>query len=49
MAPIRTEKIIENPIDKPSIFTKNKSTVIILGLRLENTKKKVTRRINKMK
>ena len=49
IAPIRTEKIIENPRDTPSIFTKNKSTIIMLGLRFENKKKNEIRRINKMK
>ena len=49
IAPIRTEKIIENPTDMPSIFIKNKSKVIKTGLRFENIKRKVMRRINKMK
>jgi len=49
MAPIRTEIIVENPRDIPSIFKKNKSNVIIFGLRLENIKKKVIRKINNMK
>ena len=39
IAPIRIEKIIENPRDTPSIFTKNKSNVIIFGLRFVNIKK----------
>ena len=49
MAPTRTEKIIENPTDMPSIFTKNKSNAIISGLRFENIKRNVTRKINRMK
>ncbi len=49
IAPIRTEKIIENPRDMPSIFIKNKSKVIKTGLRFENIKRKVMKRINKMK
>ena len=49
IAPIRIEKIIENPMDTPSIFTKNKSNAIIFGLRLMNIKKNVIRRIKKMK
>lgn len=49
IAPIRIEKIIENPMDTPSIFTKNKSNVIIFGLRLMNIKKNVIRKIKKMK
>ena len=49
MAPTRTEKIIENPTDMPSIFTKNKSNTIISGLRFENIKRNVMRKINKMK
>ena len=48
-APIRTEKIMENPRDTPSIFTKNKSSTIMFGLRFENIKRKVTSRIIKMK
>ena len=43
IAPIRIEKIIENPMDTPSIFTKNKSNEIIFGLRLMNIKKNVMR------
>ena len=49
IAPIRIEKIIENPRDTPSIFTKNKSNEIIFGLRLMNIKKNVMRKIKKMK
>tara|TARA_B100002019_G_scaffold173204_1_gene149696 strand:+ start:8884 stop:9045 length:162 start_codon:yes stop_codon:yes gene_type:complete len=49
IAPIRTEIIIENPRDIPSIFTKNKSNSIMFVLRLENIKKKVIKKINKMK
>ena len=49
IAPTRTEKIIENPTDIPSNFTKNKSNIIISGLRFENIKRNVTRKINKMK
>ena len=49
IAPIRIEKIFENPRDTPSIFTKNKSNVIIFWLRLVNIKKNVMRRIKKMK
>ena len=48
-APIRTEKIMENPTDIPSIFTKNKSNTIKLGLILENIKRNVIRRIKRMK
>tara|TARA_B100000963_G_scaffold315494_1_gene294679 strand:- start:1861 stop:2010 length:150 start_codon:yes stop_codon:yes gene_type:complete len=49
MAPTRTEKIIEKPTDMPSIFTKNKSNVIMTVLRFENIKKNVMRKINRMK
>ena len=49
MAPISTEKIIENPTDIPSIFIKNKSNEIMSGLRFENIKRNVTRRIKRMK
>ncbi len=49
IAPIRIEKIIENPRDTPSIFTKNKSNAIIFGLRLVNIKKNMMIRIKKMK
>ena len=49
MAPVKTEKIIENPKDTPSIFTKNKSKEIICGLRFANIKKNVARKIIKMK
>tara|TARA_Y100000022_G_scaffold120350_1_gene104034 strand:- start:337 stop:486 length:150 start_codon:yes stop_codon:yes gene_type:complete len=49
MAPIRTELIIENPTDIPSIFKKNKSNTITSGLRFENIKRNVIRRIKKMK
>ena len=40
---------MEKPRDIPSIFTKNKSSEIMSGFKLENKKKKVTRSINKMK
>jgi len=49
MAPIRTEVIIENPTDMPSIFKKNKSNTIMSELRFENIKRKVIKRIKKMK
>ena len=49
MAPTRTEKIIENPTDMPSIFTKNKSSETISELRFENIKRDVTRKIKRMK
>ena len=49
IAPIRIEKIIENPTDMPSIFIKNKSRVIKSGLRFENMKRDVTRKIKRMK
>ena len=44
-----TEKIIENPTDMPSIFTKNKSNEIMSGLRFENVKRNEIRRIKRMK
>ncbi len=46
---MRTEKIMENPTDIPSIFMKNKSISIMYGLRLENIKSNETRKINRMK
>ena len=46
---MRREKIIENPTDMPSIFTKNKSNSIKSELRLENIKKNVTSSVKKMK
>ena len=49
IAPIRTEKSIENPTDMPSIFTKNKSNEIMSGLRFENIKRDVIRRVKRMK
>ena len=49
ITPIRTEKIIANPTDTPSIFTKNKSKEIISELRFVKIKKDVTRSVNKMK
>ena len=49
MAPIRTEKIMENPTDIPSIFKKNKSSEIMSELRFENIKRDVTKKINMMK
>ena len=48
-APIKTAKIIENPIETPSIFTKNRSSEIIPGLRFVNVKKNEIRIIIKMK
>ena len=49
IAPTNKEKTIENPIEIPSIFIKNKSSVIILGLRFVKINKKVTRRARRMK
>lgn len=40
---------MEKPKDMPSIFTKNRSKAIMVGLRFENIKKKVTNRIIMMK
>ena len=47
--PTRTEKIIENPTDMPSIFTKIKSKAIRSGFKFTNKKKNETRRINEIK
>ena len=47
--PIRTEKIIENPTDIPSILMKNKSKTIMSGLRFENIKRNEVKRIKRMK
>ena len=49
MVPIRTELIIENPTDMPSIFKKNKSNTIKSVLRPENIKRNVIKRTKKMK
>ena len=46
---MRTEKIMENPTDIPSIFMNNKSIEIMSGLRLENIKSNKTRKVNMMK
>ncbi len=48
-APISKETIKENPTVMPSIFTKNKSNLIMSGLRFENMNKDIMRRIKNMK
>ena len=46
---MRTEKIMENPTDIPSIFMNNKSIEIMSGLTLENIKSNEMKKINMMK